>query len=514
MVGDADKVPAYYRTSHPDIDEGPIATDLYYSTVDGWDYYPDIFIGRLPVSSSSDAEEVISKILEYNKAIYSNSNWYDDQLFAAYFQDDDSDGDEDRTYLMTIEEIRTYIDQQYDCTRVYTHSSGTTPKYYNDGSSIPSTVNFYTTRSAATQAIIDAINSGKSLISHRDHGMRTGWWEPRFTITDAANLNNLVLPVMFSINCQSGWFDDETDHIANDNDDCFGEELLERRDGGVVGFIGASRASYTTPNEELIKGMFDSIFPDFQGSSSSYRELKCGPILTYGKIFMQSNSSVYPREQFEMFNLLGDPEMSIRLFEELYSGDSDNINLSTGLTKIYKININVSDAYKIQTSAYLDGCDTVITLYDENWNQIGYDDDGGYSLYSKIVSSLEVGVYYIKVQEYDSNDPLQCKIEVAENIYLNDSKRISLETGNQKTYLFELSSSGTYIFETADYINNNCDTRMYLYDETWNQIGYDDDGGTSVYSKISQTLDVGRYYIKVEEYGNNAPLVCELEIKN
>jgi MYXO-CTERM domain-containing protein len=51
------------------------------------------------------------------------------------------------------------------------------------------------------------------------------------------------------------------------------------------------------------------------------------------------------------------------------------------------------------------------------------------------------------------------------------------------------------------------DTRMWLYDGDEQQVEYDDDGGDSTYSSISRTNQAaGTYYIKVDEYGQNAEI--------
>jgi len=56
---------------------------------------------------------------------------------------------------------------------------------------------------------------------------------------------------------------------------------------------------------------------------------------------------------------------------------------------------------------------------------------------------------------------------------------------------------------TIETLNSSGDTRMWLYNKYGNQIAYNDDGGIGYLSKITQTLDSGTYYIKIDEYGNN-----------
>jgi len=50
------------------------------------------------------------------------------------------------------------------------------------------------------------------------------------------------------------------------------------------------------------------------------------------------------------------------------------------------------------------------------------------------------------------------------------------------------------------------DTEMWLYDELYNQIAYDNDGGSGTFSRIARSLAPGVYYIRIREYGNNAEI--------
>jgi len=45
-------------------------TDFDYTQLDGGDLIPEVFIGRISGSSSSDIENIVNKTLQYEKAIY------------------------------------------------------------------------------------------------------------------------------------------------------------------------------------------------------------------------------------------------------------------------------------------------------------------------------------------------------------------------------------------------------------------------------------------------------------
>ncbi len=64
LVGDSNTLPAFQGTAY-----GNPITDLYYSTVDGDEYYtPDLWIGRISVTDSTNLNNSLNKILKYEKA--------------------------------------------------------------------------------------------------------------------------------------------------------------------------------------------------------------------------------------------------------------------------------------------------------------------------------------------------------------------------------------------------------------------------------------------------------------
>lgn len=421
LIGDADKLPVHYKTNHP-YHSGNTGTDLYYAAVDGTDYYPDIYVGRLPGGSTSEVDAMVDKILDYEKRVTKNTYWYDDVLFAAYYQDSDLNNYADRWFLQTSEEVNTFMDsQEYNTTTSYVKTAGSSATYYRDGTQVPSTITFLSD-STATQRIIDTINNGAVIVNHRDHGASRnygnsydGWGDPHFTTSNISSLNNTsIWPVVFTINCMTGWFDSETDAYTSRNYESLAEAFIRKSNSGAVAVIGATRISFSGYNDDLCKGFYDSMFPSFKTYSNS-RNLHLGAILNYGKLYMKNNysgSDTYYKIEFEEFVLLGDPETTIRIFEDIDPSDSKNVNYPVGVPKYYELKINTAGTYTLETHLYSSSCDTVMYLYDYDWNQVGYNDDGGAGLYSKITSTLNPGTYYIKVIEYGENGVLKFNLTV------------------------------------------------------------------------------------------------------
>ncbi len=341
LVGDSEFIPPHYANPHPSNYHGgfDIATDLYYGTVDGTDYFPDICVGRLSVDTAAQADAVIQKIIDYERdPRMMSSGFYNRASTCAQFQDNNGDGYEDRRFVLTSEEIRDYLQTQgYNVERIYTTGAAVTPTNYNSGSydngdPLPPSLlraNGFAWDGDATD-ITNAINAGRFLVYHRDHGTSRNWWnhvgggwggsydgwgDPHYTTGDIAGLTNGPdTPVVFSIECMGAWFDGEVDQ-QNDpaltrNHESFCEEFVQHANGGAIAAIGASRISYSGYNDQLARGFIDAIWPGFDPAFASGGLYNLGLVLSYGKVYM---ASVYGSSltTFELFNLFGDPELPI-----------------------------------------------------------------------------------------------------------------------------------------------------------------------------------------------------------
>jgi hypothetical protein len=197
-----------------------------------------------------------------------------------------------------------------------------TPRFYYDGNSIPADVgpNSGFAWDGDTQDIIDGWNQGRFLIMHRDHGYSQGFSNPRFTTSDATNLTNgSLLPVVFSVNCASGIFDNETTDDFATGTTYFAERLL-RMEGGAVAVLGDTRNSPSWANTALARGFFDAIWPDMIpdfGDGKSRRRL--GDIMNHAKLYLLTQVGVAGAEvsqsnalnELAMWHVIGDPTLEI-----------------------------------------------------------------------------------------------------------------------------------------------------------------------------------------------------------
>lgn len=82
-------LPVYFANVDPW--SGETASDNRYACVDGNDALPDLLIGRLPVTSESDAESMVAKILTYETDPWPGE-WIDTVLLVADDRDEAGSG--------------------------------------------------------------------------------------------------------------------------------------------------------------------------------------------------------------------------------------------------------------------------------------------------------------------------------------------------------------------------------------------------------------------------------------
>lgn len=340
IIGDHEDVPGQF--SEINADDGDFSlhyTDWFYGCMDGEeDDLPDIYRGRIPVSTLEEANVVLNKIIKYEQEPPSETSFYENGINCAYFEDYNDhrilDGREERRFTLTSEEIRDYLTNLgKNIKRIYSTEFEVNPLYWNNtyfanGGSVPESIkkpNYKWTGNS--DSIIKAINEGAFYIMYRGHGTEQAWEEPFFNSESIKKLNNGdKLPVIFSTACLTGMF----------NEDCFAEKFLKHPNGGCVAIFAASDAGYSGYDDALVEGMFDAIWPSpglrpiFPSVNSTGNETPSptytlGQILDQGQIRLSEtfgspdlsissnpiNDSFCRKVNKEIFHCFGDPSMQI-----------------------------------------------------------------------------------------------------------------------------------------------------------------------------------------------------------
>lgn len=303
ILGDDDLVPTF-----PGVNSIP--SDLPYSLRDNADELPDVAVGRILGNDQAAVGTAVTKIVGYETTAPTGGGMLSKALIAAQFQDDDNDGQENRTFIQFAETVRSgLVTRGVAVDRVYGEEPGSNPQRFNDGTDLPAALRKPTFGWNGTGAQVSADwNEGRFMVVHRDHGWNDGWGTPRFGTDDVNALSNgSRLPVVFSINCSSGAYDyDETS---------FASESLVKANGGSVGVFGDTRDSPSWHNTQIALGFVDALLPSVLPAEGPGSKSRTGDALTHGKLRLAGLAPPAgdgnTRNELYLWHYFGDPSMQM-----------------------------------------------------------------------------------------------------------------------------------------------------------------------------------------------------------
>ena len=338
LLGDTNLIPTFEMAPHTSCGASTVGSDWPYAvlaatTSADTTYAPDFAVGRIPAKTLTEATNVVNKIVSYEQSPPVNAGFYSHAAIASYFQccraDVAQPGTDQRGFIQTSEFARNVLMAHGKTVdRIYIAPGPATPARYFDGTLLPAEIGagsgFPWNGSGAN--ITTAYNAGRFLFIHRDHGGWDQWCDPYFDLTNIDALSNGDLqPVVFSVNCASGLFDNEQvpgvmGTAASST--LFAERMLKKSPGGAVGVLGDSRNSPTWANNALMRGYIDAIWPTAIpsfGDSTSRRRL--GDILNHGKLYLMTQiglpsgggapSSAEATEELHLWHCIGDPTLEL-----------------------------------------------------------------------------------------------------------------------------------------------------------------------------------------------------------
>ena len=281
IVGSTAKIPYYGSGS---------VTDLYYGEFDGnGDYFPEMFIGRLPVADTTDLKRVVSKLIQYEKYEFADTNTYHRDAMATAGIDDSH---------------ATYMNGQvnYGVANYLTPSNNIKEHHY-----------LYP--NVKKDSVIKYINKGLSFINYTGHGSSSGWLYLNVTTSDVPGLTNVnMYPFIISNACQTSRF----------NTTSFGNALVLADKKGAIGYIGCSADSYWDEDyywavgvkpvalnpayQSASLGALDRLFHT-HGESPSEWYTSMGQIMYAGNLAVSGSTSSRKKYYWEIYNLVGDPSI-------------------------------------------------------------------------------------------------------------------------------------------------------------------------------------------------------------
>jgi hypothetical protein len=251
---------------------GETAADNRYAAVHGADPLPDVFLGRLPVSTAAEATAVVQKILHYARSPQFG-DWNARHVFVA----DNADG---------AGHFDAMLDTVYD---EYITDPWIGERVYLDALS----------DEEARQRTLSAWQRGALLISYAGHSSWHQWAvESLFHVRDVAGLHNdRRWPVMLSMTCFTG-------HFHHPEYGTLDESMLRQDAGGAVATWSPSGLGMAIGHDLLYQGFYKAVFANDVA--------RLGPATLAAKLDLYASSPGLV-DLVETYHLFGDPGLPLEL---------------------------------------------------------------------------------------------------------------------------------------------------------------------------------------------------------
>lgn len=294
-----DFVPTFFYQTYK---FGASATDYPYSLISGDDLLPDVFVGRIPVMTLSDASSVVDKIMEYeqNPVI---GPWRNQALFisgndAVTFEFENPNKPLFRSQNSRVLEV--LLPKELSAFRLNTIRNPNLAFDPNFG---------------RTTELIDYFDNGVSYINFMGHGGGAIWADVKlFNLQDVDRLNNKgMYPFITSMTCFTGAFDNP----ANMG---LAQKLLAARDKGAIGILASSGLGWAYNDYAILFAVDQFLFdPGLTVGEAvalgKIQYISTGEYFIEDSITIARGFSTLGDEMIYQYNLIGDPYITLSVPE-------------------------------------------------------------------------------------------------------------------------------------------------------------------------------------------------------
>lgn len=243
----------------------------------------DIAVGRMLVSSTSQAEEMVNKVVQY-KTAESYGRWRNEYIALA--DDKDLSSDDFVPPLMEVDGSlganRPFVNVRKIFADSYVQEASAGGQRYPQ----------------AKEDFIRAINYGALVVNYLGHGGETGMASERlFERSDAQSLNNKdKYPLFITVTCELTKFDNPLNETT-------GEFIYWNAAGGAIAMVTTTRAIFISTAKEFIK--------DFTGRLYAYG---FDEYPSMAEALMQSKvESTIDKTNLRCISFVGDPALSLAI---------------------------------------------------------------------------------------------------------------------------------------------------------------------------------------------------------
>lgn len=318
LVG-TNMVPTYQQDSFNSIQAFP--ADDYYGLLTNTSSNPlagrlHVAVGRIPVSTTEDADAAVKKIIHYDTSSEALGDWRNRLVFVG-------DDEDNNRHTIDANNIADDVQEKYGDFNVDKIFLDAYPQVSSSGGDrFP----------AANDALNNAVFKGTLAMVYLGHGGPKGWAQERVLdipdIRSWRNYDNLIL--LITATCSFTGYDDPAFVSA-------GEEAFLNPRGGAIALMTTTRPVYASANAELTDSTMTNIFDTTDGHA-----LTLGQALRRAKN-SDLNSSFFVNNS-RKFTLIGDPATRIPLPEYLVStthidGEAVSTSSLDTLRAFQKVNI-------------------------------------------------------------------------------------------------------------------------------------------------------------------------------
>lgn len=286
IINNTDFVPTWQSPNAVDLRISYMSDD-YFGLLDDEEGYQlegdlEVGIGRLPVTTTQEAQTVVDKIINYSSY---EEDYLGDWRSKICLIGDDQDYN---AYVNDSEELASFLEQNYPNVNI--------DKIYFDAypqESTPGGQRYPEVK----KAINENIQKGVLIVNYIGHGGEAGWAHERvLEISDINSWSNSKnLAVFITATCEFTRFDNPSQKSA-------GEYVLTNPNGGGIALFTTTRATSGGANFNLNQKVIKYIY---KKSGSQNRSL--------GDILKLAKNEIGNSVNSQKFVLIGDPALKIAL---------------------------------------------------------------------------------------------------------------------------------------------------------------------------------------------------------
>ena len=289
-AGTVNHVPGYLiYTPH----WGETISDEWYVQVSGADAVPDLYIGRLPAATLSQAEAMADKIVSYETAA-TTKGWEKRLVLVA-----DNQSEEWEAVFETMnEEAAGLLPAGMSAERFYLQ------EYQNERLAV----------SDLSAELLSAIEAGALIVNYSGHGSVNIWAGERIIDNRGAGFRSDVgtlsnrgkYPFVVNMSCLTGYFIyPHTGYLASEEYRSLAEGWLWPAGAGAVAALMPTGMTGADGQQVLSKALYEGLF--------ALDQRRLGPAVGYAKQQVLANGGAAYEEISNTFMFFGDPASSLKV---------------------------------------------------------------------------------------------------------------------------------------------------------------------------------------------------------